>query len=79
MWTCSSSTPLNPAWVWSQIEAIPMEGGFLNKWHARIPIGPTTLEIVGVCSVQLDSAGKIRRNEVYFDRSRLLAEIAKYK
>jgi len=56
-----------------------MEDGLLNKWHARIPIGPTTLEIVGVCSVQLDSAGKIRRNEVYFDRSRLLAEIAKYK
>jgi hypothetical protein len=69
----------NPAWVWSQIEAIPMEDGFLNKWHAQIPVGPTTLEIVGVCSVQLDSAGNIRRNEVYFDRSRLLAEIAKYK
>jgi len=27
----------------------------------------------------LDDAGKIRRNEVYFDRSRLLAEIAGLK
>jgi hypothetical protein len=24
----------NPDWVWTQIEAIPMEGGFLNK-HVR--------------------------------------------
>ncbi|SST08015.1 Uncharacterised protein [Acinetobacter baumannii] len=24
--------------------------------------------MVGVCLVQLDHAGKIRRNEVYFDR-----------
>lgn len=69
----------NPDWVWSQIEGIPLENGFLNKWRARIPIGSTTLEIVGACFVQLDNAGKIRRNEVYFDRSQLLAEIAKAK
>ena len=67
----------NPNWVWSQIEAIPMEGGFLNKWRARIPVGASELDIVGVCLVQLNSAGKIRRNEVYFDRSELLPEIAK--
>jgi hypothetical protein len=70
---------VNPHWIWTQIEGIPMEGGFLNKWRARIPVGPITPEIVGVCFVQLDDAGKIRRNEVYFDRSRLLAEIAKLK
>ena len=70
---------VNPHWIWTQIEGIPMEGGFLNKWRAQIPVGPVTLEIVGVCFVQLDDAGKIRRNEVYFDRSRLLAEIAKLK
>jgi len=67
----------NPAWVWSQIEGIPMQDGFLNKWHAKIPVGDTTIEVVGVCLVQLDAGGKIRRNEVYFDRSALLAEIAK--
>jgi hypothetical protein len=69
----------NPAWVWTQIEGIPMEGGFLNKWRALIPVKEETVEIIGVCFVQLDEAGKIRRNEVYFDRSQLLAEIARQK
>jgi hypothetical protein len=69
----------NPDWIWTQMEGIPMEDGFLNKWLAKIPIGTVTLAVVGVCFVQLDEAGKIRRNEVYFDRSRLLAEIAKLK
>ena len=69
----------NPNWVWSQIEGIPLADGFLNKWLAKIPVGPITLEIIGVCLVQLDNAGKIRRNEVYFDRTQLLAEIAKLK
>jgi hypothetical protein len=62
----------NPKWVWTQLEAIPMEGGFLNKWLAKIPVGDRTLEFIGVCLVQLDAAGKIRRNEVYFDRTELL-------
>ncbi len=69
----------NPNWVWTQLEAIPLQDGFLNKWRARIPVGPKTLEIVGVCLVQLDGAGKIRRNEVYFDRSELLVEIARQR
>jgi hypothetical protein len=30
-----------------------------------------------VCLVQLDAAGKIRRNEVYLDRTELLAQIAR--
>jgi hypothetical protein len=66
----------NPHWVWTQLEALPMEGGFLNKWLAKIPVGATTLEVIGVCLVQLDAASKIRRNEVYFDRTALLAAIA---
>ena len=69
----------NPNWVWSQIEGIPLEDGFLNKWLAKIPIGLVTLEIVGVCFVQLDSQGLIRRYEVYFDRTALLAEIARFR
>ena len=69
----------NPDWVWSQIEGIPMEDGFLNKWLARIPVGSKTLDVVGVCFVQLDAAGKIRRNEVYFDRHELLSEIGKHR
>jgi steroid delta-isomerase-like uncharacterized protein len=65
----------NPDWVWTQVEGIPMEGGFLNKWKAVIPVGAKSLEIIGVCFVQLNEQGQIRRNEVYFDRSALLAEI----
>jgi hypothetical protein len=62
----------NPDWVWTQLEAIPMAGGFLNKWNARIPVGDSVLDVVGVCFVQFDTEGLIRRNEVYFDRSPLL-------
>jgi hypothetical protein len=62
----------NPAWVWTQIEAIPMERGFLNKWKAVIPTSGETVECVGVCLVEFDGSGLIARNEVYFDRSELL-------
>ena len=51
-----------------------MEDGFLNKWKAIIPVGSVTLEIIGVCFIQINDAGKIRRNEVYFDRAQLLAK-----
>jgi len=69
----------NPEWVWTQIEGIPLEDGFLNKWVARIPVGSRTIDVVGVCFVQFNDAGLIRRNEVYFDRSTLLSEISDSK
>ena len=69
----------NPDWVWEQIEPIPMEDGFLNKWRATIPVGDRTVICVGVCFVQFNDEGKIRRNEVYFDRAELLAEIYRLK
>lgn len=65
----------NPDWVWTQIEGIPMQDGFLNKWRVRIPLPQQALEMIGVCLVQLDGAGKIRRNEVYFDRTPWLAAL----
>ena len=65
----------NPNWVWKQVEGIPLEHGFLNKWRAAIPVGSKVVEVAGVCFVQLNGEGKIRRNEVYFDRSMLLKEI----
>ena len=68
----------NPDWIWTQIEPIPMEGGFLNKWLAKIPVGQKVIECTGVCFVQFNSQGKIKRNEVYFDRSELISEIYKY-
>lgn len=57
-----------PDWTWTQIEAIPMDGGFLNKWLARIPVASKTVEVTGVCLVQINTEGFISRNEVYFDR-----------
>ena len=69
----------NPDWTWTQIEPIPMEGGFLNKWLAKIPVGTKTIECIGVCFVQFNDDGLIRRNEVYFDRSELISEIYKYQ
>lgn len=53
----------NPDWIWRQLEAIPLESGFLNKWEAYIPLGNAAVTIVGVCFVQIDAAGKIFRNE----------------
>ncbi len=69
----------NPEWVWTQIEPIPMEGGFLNKWLAKIPVGSETIECIGVCFVQFNDDGLIRRNEVYFDRNELVSKIYKYQ
>ena len=69
----------NPNWVWAQLEAFPMEDGFLNKWRADIPVGDEVISIIGVCFVQLNADEKIKRNEVYFDRSELLAKIAVHR
>ena len=61
-----------PDWEWTNVRAIPLEDGFLNVWHARVPVDGGDIEFEGVCTVQLRD-GLIRRNEVYFDRSALLA------
>ena len=62
----------NPDWVWTHRGSIPLADGFLNLWHASIPAGARRVEIDGVCTVQL-RGGRIYRNEVFFDRSPLLA------
>lgn len=66
----------NPDWVWTQLEPIPLEDGFLNKWLATIPVGGSVVRCVGVCFVQFDGQGLIRRNEVYFDCTELNARWA---
>lgn len=65
----------NPRWVWTHRGSIPLADGFLNEWHASIPIGDATLEVDGVCTVQLRD-GRIARNQVWFDRSALLAALS---
>lgn len=62
-------------WEWTNTRVVPLDGGFLNFWHATIPVGSTVLEIDGVCTVQLRD-GLIARNEVFFDRSELLVAVA---
>jgi SnoaL-like protein len=64
-----------PDWTWTNTGATPMDGGFLNHWHATIPVGGTVIECDGVCTVRLRD-GLIERNEVFFDRSELLTAIA---
>jgi len=64
----------NPNWVWTHRGSIPIQDGFLNRWHASIPVGNRTVEVEGVCTVQL-RGGLIYSNEVFFDRSELLRAI----
>ena len=64
----------NPAWVWTHRGSIPLHDGFLNQWHASIPIGKKTVEVDGVCSVQLRD-NLIFANHVFFDRSEVLKAI----
>jgi len=61
----------NPEWVWVHRGSISMENGFLNRWHASIPVGERTVESEGVCTVQLRD-GLIYANHVFFDPSELL-------
>lgn len=61
----------NPNWVWTHSGSIPIADGFLNFWHARIPVGERIVEADGVCTVQLRE-GLIYRNQVFFDRTHLL-------
>ena len=65
----------NPHWTWTHLKGIPLEKGFLNHWLARIPVKDQVIECVGVCSVQFNTEGLIQRNEVYFDRTELMAAI----
>jgi hypothetical protein len=65
----------NPRWIWTHRGSIPIHDGFLNKWHAAIPVGDRTIEAEGVCTVQL-RGGLIYSNEVFFDRSELLRALS---
>lgn len=64
-----------PEWVWTNTAVRPMQGGFLNYWHAVIPTPHGVVECDGVCTVTLRD-GLIVRNEVFFDRSALLSAVA---
>ncbi|MGY5854559.1 MAG: nuclear transport factor 2 family protein [Candidatus Thorarchaeota archaeon] len=65
-------------WVWQPIEVFPIETGVIVKWKCTIPVGQDIIDEVGMDIVELDGK-KITRNEVYFDRTRLIAALEKSK
>jgi hypothetical protein len=54
-----------PDWEWRAKEIFPSDKGFLLKWQAELGDG---IRFSGVDIVEIQ-AGKIIRNEVYFDPS----------
>ena len=68
----------NPNWKWEAIELFPTELGFVVKWKASIPVGRETITEFGMDIVDMEQ-GRITRNEVYFDRSRLLEALSSLK
>lgn len=55
--------------VWTREGLYPTPGGFCVTWTARIPVRGQWLTERGMDLVLLDAAGKIARNDVYFDMS----------
>lgn len=61
----------NPDWKWEVAEILLTHKGFVLKWNAIIPTPKGVVRATGVDIVEV-GAGKIVRNEVYFDRTELL-------
>jgi hypothetical protein len=68
----------NPNWKWEPIELFPTDIGFVAKWRATIPVGTEVITEYGMDIVEIER-GRIRRNEVYFDRSGLLKALRRLK
>jgi len=62
----------NPNWVWTADDVFPVEGGFVARWKADIPVGKTVIHETGMDLIYVKD-GLVTRNEVYFDRAALLA------
>lgn len=65
-------------WKWTPLEVFPTEKGAIVKWRCTIPVGQEVIEEVGLDIVELEGH-MISRNEVYFDRTRLLAAVDRKK
>ena len=65
-----------PDWVWEADDVFPVDGGFTLRWKATIPVGYAVIKETGMDLV-LVKDGKVIRNEVYFDRTALLAELSR--
>ena len=60
-----------PDWVWTVDDVWPVDGGFVLRWKAKIPVGGMVVQEDGMDLV-LVRDGLVTRNEVYFDRAALL-------
>jgi len=67
-----------PDWVWQCDEVFPIDGGFTGRWKAVIPVGDTVIHETGLDLVLIEH-DLITVNEVYFDRSALLAAMTGQK
>ncbi|QEE16981.1 nuclear transport factor 2 family protein [Promethearchaeum syntrophicum] len=69
----------NPNWKWELIELFPTEKGFNFKWKSTIPIGTEQIIEYGMDIVELEPSNKrkIKRNEVYFDRTQFFSTLKK--
>ena len=54
----------------------PIEGGFTLRWKAEIPVGGKVIHETGLDLVLVEN-GLVKRNEVYFDRSALVAAMGR--
>ena len=64
----------NPHWTWESVELFPVKKGFTAKWKATIPVGTKVIIEYGMDIVEIEN-GKIKRNEVYLEKSNLLAAL----
>ena len=66
----------NPDWIWEEEELYPTVKGFIIKWKAKIPVGEEEVLEYGMDIVEMKK-DKITRNEVYFDRTKILSILRK--
>ncbi len=67
-----------PDWIWESQEIYPTETGAVLKWRCQIQVGDDIITEQGMDIVEIVNM-KITRNEVYFDRTKLLAAMKKLK
>ena len=63
-------------WRWKPIEIFPIDSGAIVKWECKIPVGPEVIHEIGLDIVEIKN-NKITRNEVFFDRTRLVSSVEK--
>lgn len=63
-------------WHWKPIEIFPISSGAIVKWICEIRIHQEIIHEIGLDIVEIKN-NKITRNEVFFDRTRLVALIEK--